>query len=101
MSIERHALRKEFLTADGRPHSTDLTVMARIAYLLVAVLALAGVVAFTAVSSGDVGGEPAPIFGVKIPAGYRDWTLISVAHEEGDLNDLRAILCNDIAIKAD
>jgi hypothetical protein len=26
--------------------------------------------------------------------------LISVAHEEGDLNDLRAILGNDIAIKA-
>jgi cytochrome P460 len=30
----------------------------------------------------------------------RDWRLISVAHEEGDLNDLRAILGNDIAIKA-
>jgi Cytochrome P460 len=26
--------------------------------------------------------------------------LISVAHEEGDLNDLRAILGNDVAIKA-
>ena len=26
--------------------------------------------------------------------------MISVAHEEGDLNDLRAILGNDIAIKA-
>jgi hypothetical protein len=37
---------------------------------------------------------------VKIPAGYRDWRLISVAHEEGNLNDLRAIPGNDTAIKA-
>jgi Cytochrome P460 len=33
------------------------------------------------------------------PSGYRDWKLISVAHEEGNLNDLRAILGNDNAIK--
>jgi Cytochrome P460 len=44
--------------------------------------------------------QPAPIFGIKIPAGYRDWKLISVAHEEGNLNDLRAILGNDVATKA-
>jgi len=44
--------------------------------------------------------EAAPIFGIKIPSGYRDWRLISVAHEEGNLNDLRAILGNDVAIKA-
>ncbi|MGA9546851.1 MAG: cytochrome P460 family protein [Rhodomicrobium sp.] len=44
--------------------------------------------------------EATPIFGIKMPPGYRDWRLISVAHEEGDLNDLRAILGNDIAIKA-
>ena len=34
--------------------------------------------------------EADPIFGIKIPPGYRDWKLISVAHEEGNLNDLRA-----------
>ena len=43
---------------------------------------------------------PAPIFGVTIPPGYRDWRLISVAHEAGNLNDLRAVLGNDAAIKA-
>src|SRR4029078_6221352 len=42
----------------------------------------------------------APVYGVKFPAGYRDWTLISVAHEEGSLNDLRAILGNDVALRA-
>ena len=51
-------------------------------------------------ASGQADGEAAPIFGIEIPPGYRDWRLISVAHEEGNLNDLRAILGNDIAIKA-
>src|SRR5271156_789299 len=51
-------------------------------------------------ASGYADGEAAPIFGIKIPLGYRDWRLISVAHEEGNLNDLRAVLGNDIAIKA-
>ncbi|ABF42747.1 putative cytochrome P460 [Candidatus Koribacter versatilis Ellin345] len=37
---------------------------------------------------------------IVIPPGYRDWKLISVAHEEGQLNDIRAILGNDLAIKA-
>jgi hypothetical protein len=41
-----------------------------------------------------------PIFVKTIPAGYRDWRLISVAHEEGDLKDIRAVLGNDKAIKA-
>jgi len=36
----------------------------------------------------------------KIPAGYRDWRLISVAREEGKLDDIRAVLGNDIAVKA-
>jgi hypothetical protein len=36
----------------------------------------------------------------KLPVGYRDWRLISVAHEEGKLNDIRAMLGNDVAIKA-
>ncbi|MFZ0797820.1 MAG: cytochrome P460 family protein, partial [Terriglobales bacterium] len=73
--------------------------MKRIAFLLVAVAAVAGVVASSASASGNADEEAAPIFGIKIPPGYRDWRLISVAHEEGNLNDLRAILGNDTAIK--
>jgi hypothetical protein len=72
----------------------------RIAFLLFAVVALAGVVVHMARASGHADGEASPIFGVRIPAGYRDWKLISVAHEEGDLNDIRAILGNDKAIRA-
>jgi hypothetical protein len=44
--------------------------------------------------------EAAPVFVAQIPPGYRDWSLISVAHEEGNLNSLGAILGNDLAIKA-
>ena len=58
------------------------------------------VVAYLTSASGQPDGSDAPIFGNKIPSGYRDWRLISVAHEEGPLNDLRAILGNDAAIKA-
>jgi len=41
-----------------------------------------------------------PSFLKEIPQGYRDWRLISVAHEEGSLHDIRAILGDDVAIKA-
>jgi len=41
-----------------------------------------------------------PNFVTKIPPGYRDWRLISVAREEGNFEDIRAILGNDVAIKA-
>ena len=37
---------------------------------------------------------------IGLPPDYRNWTLISVAHEEGNLNDIRAILGNDAAVKA-
>src|SRR5262249_28079745 len=56
-------------------------------------------VAMTARGPGQ-GDEADPVFGIRIPPGYRDWKLITVAHEEGDLNDIRAVLGNDIAIKA-
>jgi Cytochrome P460 len=73
--------------------------MRRIVLVLVVIVALAGVVTYMAPASGQADREAAPN-GVKIPPGYRDWRLISVAHEEGNLNDLRAILGNDVAIKA-
>ena len=74
--------------------------MKRIALLLVAVVALVGAVAYMVPASGQADGGAAPIFVTKIPRGYRNWRLISVAREEGDLNDIRAILGNDKAIKA-
>jgi Cytochrome P460 len=74
--------------------------MRQIAFSLVAVAMAAGIVGYTAPASGQTDGEPAPILVTKIPPGYRDFGLISVAHEEGNLNSLGAILGNDVAIKA-
>src|SRR5271155_1437875 len=71
-----------------------------IAFLLIAVATGAGVFVLTAPASGQGAGEAVPIFGIKIPPGYRDWRLISVAHEEGNLHSFAAILGNDVAIKA-
>src|SRR3954462_13163364 len=71
-----------------------------IVLLLVAAVAVVCVVAATAPTSGGPDEAAASIAGGKLPTGYRDWRLISVAREEGMLDDVRAVLGNDIAIKA-
>src|SRR6516165_11612138 len=63
-------------------------------------LIAAGVIASSLSASGRADEEASPIYGIKIPPGYRDWKLISVTHEEGAFDQLRAQLGNDIAIKA-
>ena len=66
-------------------------------------VSVSGAMTFSAGGAGSTAGadyESSSIFGGKMPAGYRDWSLISVAHEEGTLNDIRAVLGNDVAIKA-
>lgn len=74
--------------------------MKRILFGLIAVAALAVVIAAAAPTSQPADEAAAAITAGKLPPGYRDWRLISVAREEGDLDDIRAILGNDAAIKA-
>jgi|HubBroStandDraft_4_1064222.scaffolds.fasta_scaffold61780_3 hypothetical protein len=80
--------------------------MKRIGFLLLAVVTVAGIIAFTAPASGRADEEASatgsPIYGVTIPAGYRDWQLIAVKqlHFAGKGEQLRAQVGNDIAIKA-
>ena len=77
--------------------------MKRIVFTLVAMAALAGGIAYIAPASGEADGEASPIYGIRIPAGYRDWRLISVNHlmgAGGKLKQVRAQLGNDIAIRA-
>jgi Cytochrome P460 len=75
--------------------------MRRIVFALVAVATLAGAVGYMAPASGQGDGEAAPVYGIRIPYGYRDWRLISVNYLAGDsVKQLRAQLANDIAIKA-
>jgi hypothetical protein len=69
-------------------------------FLLSTAAALAGPAVHMARATGEAAADTAPLFGIRVPSGYRDWKLISVAHEEGNLNDLRAVLGNDVAIKA-
>jgi hypothetical protein len=76
--------------------------MKRVAFLLLAVITVAGIVAGMAQASGESDGEASPIYGVRIPPGYRDWKVIAVDHLllAGKSDQLRAQLGNDIAIKA-
>ncbi len=72
--------------------------MKRVAFLLVAVVA--AVFTFRGPSFGRADQASAQAFLTKIPAGYRNWRFISVAHEEGNLHSFAAVLGNDVAIKA-
>jgi hypothetical protein len=75
--------------------------MKRIAFLLLAFATLA-VAAYKAYASGQSDADSSPIYGVKIPVGYRDWKLIAVDQllVAGKTDQLRAQFGNDIAIKA-
>lgn len=52
--------------------------MRRIALFLQAMALLGGLL--PAVAAGQTDGEAAPIYGIKLPPDYRDWTLISLAN---------------------
>jgi Cytochrome P460 len=69
--------------------------------LLIAFVILAGVVALTARAPRHAAAQQAAsMYLTGIPSGYRDWRLISVAHEEGDFHSFAAVLGNDVAIEA-
>ena len=66
---------------------------------MLAVATLAGVGAYAARTSGQADNKSS-MFVTEVPPRYRDFKLVSVAREEGTLDDVRAILGNDVAIKA-
>jgi len=68
--------------------------------LFIGAMAFAMLTPLWAASPEQVGSEPAPVYGIRIPSGYRDWTLISVASVGAPVNDTRAKLGNDVAISA-
>jgi hypothetical protein len=76
--------------------------MNRIGFLLLVVATLAGAMSYIAHASGQSDGDSSPIYGVKIPAGYRDWKMLAVDQllVPGKTDQLRAQLGNQIAIKA-
>lgn len=75
--------------------------MKRIVFSLIAAASVVGIVAFMAPASRHADEQASPIYGVKIPPGYRDWKMIAVNHlVTGKIDQLRAQLGNDIAYKA-
>jgi hypothetical protein len=71
-----------------------------IAALFAVVIALGCALAATSPSSQPTDAAADAIADGKLPAGYRDWRLISISHEEGDLHSFAAVLGNDVAIQA-
>ena len=75
--------------------------MKRLTFLMFVLATVAGVVAFTVPISRNADEQAAPIYGVTIPPGYRDWKMIAIDHlVTGKVDQLRAQLGNEIAIKA-
>jgi len=65
-----------------------------------AVVTAAFIVAAISFAADSADDEGFAIFGVQIPPGYREWQLVGVAHEAGNLNDIRTIPGNAVAVKA-
>lgn len=74
--------------------------MKRISARARAVVAAMCVTASLSIAAGIADDGASAVFGVRLPEGYRDWPVASVAHEAGNNNDLRAILGNDVAMRA-
>ena len=72
----------------------------RIGLLIGTAATVALVIVSIVPETGHADQRATPIFVKEIPPGYREWRLISVAHEEGDLHSFAAVLGNDVAIKA-
>jgi hypothetical protein len=70
---------------------------------LTAIGVIAGTVALATagIALGDSSdAQVSPIYGVKVPEGYRKWVLIAPAQEAAPLNELRAVVGNEVAINA-
>jgi hypothetical protein len=74
--------------------------MKKMVFVLAAVAAVVIVPSYIRPAYGEGNGGTAPVFVTTMPSGFRDWRLISVAHEEGSLHSFAAVLGNDVAIKA-
>jgi hypothetical protein len=60
--------------------------MKRMSLFVLPTIAACAIAAMPFAGGGDE--KAAPIIEIKLPHGYRDWRLISVAHEAGNNNDL-------------
>jgi hypothetical protein len=84
------------------PKSKERNALKWIYCSLIAAAVVTGVVGQSILASEDSDGVAAPIYGVTIPPGYRDFKLIALndLHIPGKGDQLRAQLGNDLAINA-
>jgi hypothetical protein len=68
--------------------------------VMVAAVLFAGASNFHSPSACGSDDKAAPIYVVAIPDGYRQWQLVAPSHEAGSLDEVRAMLGNDKAMKA-
>jgi hypothetical protein len=73
--------------------------MKRTSIVAFAAATLACIIALLPSTQGRADDASSPIFGVTIPAGYRQWALIAPSHVPG-FDEIRSILGNDLAVKA-
>jgi len=66
--------------------------MKRFGSYLIGIAMAGGATAFVPSASAPPAAEASSNVVTKIPAGYRDWKLVSVAHEEANLNSFAAVL---------
>ena len=76
--------------------------MTRISILAAAIIAAAMMFTLGAFTAGRADDAASPIYGVKIPDGYRQWEMITVTHVvfPGVSDQIKAILGNPLAAKA-
>jgi hypothetical protein len=74
--------------------------MKRFGSYLIGIAMAGGAVAFVPSAFAPSAAQASSSVVATAPAGYRDWKLISVAHEEANLNSFAAVLGNDVAIRA-
>jgi hypothetical protein len=83
----------ELIAAQGRP--TIRAVWRGYAAIAIALMFVS--IPFTGGSAGEA---VSPIYGVAIPAGYRQWSAVAPSQETGKLNEIRIIFGNAVAMNA-
>src|SRR5262249_3290258 len=94
---QKSARRKHIKHPTGKPRAWKQS-MKRAIVVLIAIATL-GSVAYL-IPLPPHAAERAALVVPQMAPGYRDWRLVSVSHEAGNLNSLGTVLGNDVAIKA-
>ena len=75
----------------AKKNLSTTTVITLTVLVLVVVLTCVPYLVSMALAEAASSADASPIFGVTIPAGYKQWELIAPAEEAAPLNELRAV----------